>query len=681
MSPSADWPDLSHVRSAVSGSGLRAVGGVNQAAGHAQQQQRHAHSDRPRSLPAGGKSGYKNKWSAENTYAWLRSIGRAIVGAPMSPYGPKHSASDDVEVGPYPAMNGINYGVQQANGWNHVVDTREGVGKRGGRSRGLAITKRRVPLMLMFTAMLLIFLGVRQSPRPTWQGFVTVRDLQMEADCRPFLIAGFNAHHLVTNVLVLPAHYKTPGNRKGRDIVRQALRHARGAGLNTLRTFAHTTDDNFPFQASPGVLHEATFRALDWLLDEARTQGLRVILSFCDNWKYPGGVDEYVDASDTVPPRTQERPPDEEGDSVFVVQDESAKHYEVARHALFFNDTGAKRLYRDYAAAIINRSNSRTGVLYRDDPTILAWDLINEPRCETWKVPDCVNMMQEWIEEMASFVKTLDPNHLVTVGAEGFWAQGATREDANPGGWALQSGQNFSVNHAPASIDFAAIHVWPDNWERTSEQFQTRWVMSHLQEMEEGIRKPLLLEEFGKKLNPSEYKNGSIASKRDPVFHSVYSTIETALDTDRGLAGSLFWRWDVQVYADSAVADYGVSQQDSTFGTIQRHAAKVRQKAAARPPRPECRLGCWVKRKSALVRGCEHKPHICAEYWDSADVAEYTTAAAAGSRRGQNETHPGVHLSMPPAQPGLEVYPTEAACCHAGLGAFVNGCSLMSSVL
>lgn len=44
--------------------------------------------------------------------------------------------------------------------------------------------------------------------------------------------------------------------------------------------------------------------------------------------------------------------------------------------------------------------------------------------------------------------------------------QGANMEEANPGGWALQSGQNFSVNHAPANIDFAAIHVWPDNWER-----------------------------------------------------------------------------------------------------------------------------------------------------------------------------------------------------------------------
>jgi hypothetical protein len=44
--------------------------------------------------------------------------------------------------------------------------------------------------------------------------------------------------------------------------------------------------------------------------------------------------------------------------------------------------------------------------------------------------------------------------------------QGADMEEANPGGWALQCGQNFSVNHAPSHIDFAAIHVWPDNWER-----------------------------------------------------------------------------------------------------------------------------------------------------------------------------------------------------------------------
>ena len=43
-------------------------------------------------------------------------------------------------------------------------------------------------------------------------------------------------------------------------------------------------------QESPGVFNEVTFRALDWLLDEARRHGIRVILSFVDNWKYPGAL-------------------------------------------------------------------------------------------------------------------------------------------------------------------------------------------------------------------------------------------------------------------------------------------------------------------------------------------------------------------------------------------------------
>ena len=50
------------------------------------------------------------------------------------------------------------------------------------------------------------------------------------------------------------------------------------------------------------------------------------------------------------------------------VDNEEAKHYEVERHALFFNDTGAKELYQSYVRYIIGRRNSRTGQLYRDDP-------------------------------------------------------------------------------------------------------------------------------------------------------------------------------------------------------------------------------------------------------------------------------------------------------------------------
>lgn len=34
----------------------------------------------------------------------------------------------------------------------------------------------------------------------------------------------------------------------------------------------------------------------------------------------------------------------------------------------------------------MERTNSISGRKYRDDATIFAWDLVNEPRCETWRV-------------------------------------------------------------------------------------------------------------------------------------------------------------------------------------------------------------------------------------------------------------------------------------------------------
>jgi endo-1,4-beta-mannosidase len=50
---------------------------------------------------------------------------------------------------------------------------------------------------------------------------------------------------------------------------------------------------------------------------------------------------------------------------------------------------------------------------YRDDPTILSWNLINEPRCDAI---GCNTDILNWIEEMAPYLKSVDSNHLVTVG-------------------------------------------------------------------------------------------------------------------------------------------------------------------------------------------------------------------------------------------------------------------------
>lgn len=56
--------------------------------------------------------------------------------------------------------------------------------------------------------------------------------------------------------------------------------------------------------------------------------------------------------------------------------------------------------------------------MYKDDPTIFAWQLINEGRAPE-KGPA---VLQPWIEEMSAFLKSQDPNHMVNGGTEGFFS-------------------------------------------------------------------------------------------------------------------------------------------------------------------------------------------------------------------------------------------------------------------
>lgn len=65
--------------------------------------------------------------------------------------------------------------------------------------------------------------------------------------------------------------------------------------------------------------------------------------------------------------------------------DNKIKEYEVERHALFFTDPDARRIYKENVKYTVLRRNSINGRTYKDDPTIFSWGLLNEPRCETWK--------------------------------------------------------------------------------------------------------------------------------------------------------------------------------------------------------------------------------------------------------------------------------------------------------
>lgn len=63
---------------------------------------------------------------------------------------------------------------------------------------------------------------------------------------------------------------------------------------------------------------------------------------------------------------------------------------------------------------------------------------------------------------MAAHVKSIDGNHLLEIGIEGFY--GRSRPESmqfNPG---YQVGTDFISNNQIPGIDFATIHAYPDQW-------------------------------------------------------------------------------------------------------------------------------------------------------------------------------------------------------------------------
>ncbi|GMH43167.1 hypothetical protein BSKO_11089 [Bryopsis sp. KO-2023] len=460
----------------------------------------------------------------------------------------------------------------------------------------------------------------------------------------------------------------------GRLRVRETLSKASAAGLNVVRIWGHTNHEKFPFQSSPGVYNDLALEGLDFVLNQARQFGMRVIISFTDNWKYLNGVDQYVDWSETAPRRTQKIPRNGDGDPP---PEPDFPTYESKRHTLFFSDPGARQLYKNHVRKILTRRNHIHGRLYKDDPTIFAWDLVNEPRCRLIDNQNCTVMVHAWIEEMSKYVKSVDPNHLVTVGAEGFFGGGFQWSDANPGRWAEEVGQQFTKNHAFDSVDFAAIHSWPDNWNRQENfppiiwNFQEDWIKVHSVISKEILGKPLLLEEFGKKL-PDRLSDSktAIANYRDPSYEETLGIVRESIQTDLGIAGALFWRLSLDTYANKRQGRYAIKMTDSTFSHIKKFSAAVQSAIHSQPPRRSCKKSqCWVPHVEGDMQFCVQDTDACELYWHVEN----------GEKEFANMTLSEVDVpiwgeEVPLSE--LKFYTSWSDCCRKGMGAFEKGCTL-----
>lgn len=82
----------------------------------------------------------------------------------------------------------------------------------------------------------------------------------------------------------------------------------------------------------------------------------------------------------------------------------------------------------------------------------------------------------------------------------GFWGVHDKMQIANPGAaegsdWAAKAGQDFVHHHNMPVVDFATMHLWPDNWLTKNTSFVAEWIHKHIEDSTKVLKKPVLLEE------------------------------------------------------------------------------------------------------------------------------------------------------------------------------------------
>ncbi|KAJ4826692.1 Mannan endo-1,4-beta-mannosidase 6 [Turnera subulata] len=303
-----------------------------------------------------------------------------------------------------------------------------------------------------------------------------------------------------------------------RPKVSEMLKKGAQMGMSVCRTWAFS-DGSGPngLQLSPGVFNERVFRGLDYVIVQARKNGVRLILSLVNNLNAFGGKTQYV------------RWAQEAGINISSADDS------------FFSHPVIRGYYKDYVKAVVTRKNSLSGVRYFEEPAIFAWELMNEPRCAS---SSSAPVLQAWIAEMASFIKSLDRRHLVTVGLEGFYGLNSTTKlEANPGEWAASLGSDFIQNSAIENIDFASVHAYPDSWIPHADleakaNYLSRWIDSHISDGETLLHKPVLFTEVGSTWHVS--KKGVF--DRDVLLKIVYDKIYDSAKKGQAGAGALVWQ-------------------------------------------------------------------------------------------------------------------------------------------
>ena len=234
---------------------------------------------------------------------------------------------------------------------------------------------------------------------------------------------------------------------------------------------------------------------MDYIVAKAGELGVKLVIPLTNNWSTFGGMDQYV------------------------------RWAGGQYHDDFYRDPQVRAWYKAWISHMLNRVNTVTGVAYKDDPTIMTWELANEPRCLSGDLPRSPNCNTEtlttWADEMSGHIKSVDPNHLVSVGDEGFYCTNPSSDE-----WTENCGEGVdTVAFAKLpNVDVLSFHLYPDHWDKDA-AWSEAWIKNHIRAADR-IGKPVMLGEFG----------WQDKTTRNPVFKAW-----TDVALKQKIDGMLYW--------------------------------------------------------------------------------------------------------------------------------------------
>lgn len=399
---------------------------------------------------------------------------------------------------------------------------------------------------------------------------------------KQFMVNGSPYYYVGTNYWYGSILAST-GEGGNRDRLIQELDLMKSVGMNNLRVLVGAEGpNNQPYrvtpalQISPGVYNDTLLDGLDFLLSEMSKREMYAVLYLHNTWEWSGGYAQYLNWNGY-------------GDIPYPQIEPHSWPEFMNFSSQFHACEPCCEQFRDHIKFILSRTNRYTNRKYTEDPSIMTWEIANEPRALTETNKE---LFAQWISETAAYIKSIDPNHLVTTGTEG---KHGCEQDM----------ELFKFIHNDVNIDYLTMHIWPKNWgwldvDRIEETIDsciilaTNYMNDHMAIARE-LNKPIVFEEFGLPRDHHTYGPDDTTNARDIYYNSAFRMVEESAKNGDVLAGSNFWAfagygrpgggdpfWNVgdDLMGDPPQEEQGLNSvynTDTTMELIKEHAVRLEQ--------------------------------------------------------------------------------------------------------